>query len=87
MMAHYIESRLDQFTQDGKYRFRPMEKRPFNAHLTLARKGREPIRLAKDEFKPIIIDSFIQAAVLFQSELTPKGAIYTPLQELNMERG
>jgi 2'-5' RNA ligase len=86
MMSHYIENRLNQLTQEGKYRFRPMEKRPFNTHLTLARKGREPIRLAKDEFKPIVIDSFIEAAVLFQSELTPKGAIYTPLKEFKMER-
>jgi 2'-5' RNA ligase len=81
MTAHHIEGRLDQLTKEGKYQFRPMEKRPFNAHLTLARKGRESIRLTDSELKPIKIDSFIEKAVLFQSELTPKGAIYTPLIE------
>jgi 2'-5' RNA ligase len=84
MMAHYIEDRLEQYTQEGKYRFRPREKRSFNAHLTLARKGREPIRLARDALKPIILDSFIEKAVLFQSELTSKGAIYTPLKEFKL---
>jgi 2'-5' RNA ligase len=86
-MAHYIEDRLEQYTQEGKYRFRPMEKRPFNTHLTSARKGREPIRLARDELKPILIDSFIEEVVVFQSELTSKGAIYTPLREFKLDEG
>jgi 2'-5' RNA ligase len=30
MIAYYIEDRLEQYTQEGKYQFRPMEKRPFN---------------------------------------------------------
>jgi 2'-5' RNA ligase len=81
MTAHYIEGRMEQFTDEKRYSFRAMEKRPFNAHLTLARKGKAPIRLTQDELRPIRIESFIDKALIFQSELTPRGAVYTPLKE------
>jgi 2'-5' RNA ligase len=86
MMAHYIAGRMEQFTNERRYSFRAMEKRPFNAHLTLARKGKAPIRLTQDELRPIPIESSIEKAVIFQSELTSKGAIYTPLKEFFLKK-
>jgi 2'-5' RNA ligase len=77
---------MEQFTNERRYSFRAMEKRLFNAHLTLARKGKAPIRLTQDELKPIPIESFIEKAVIFQSELTSKGAIYTPLMEFFLKK-
>lgn len=65
----------------------PPENRPFNPHLTLGR-IKEPVQL-----EPLIelltahsADQFgemtVREIILFQSQLSPKGARYTPLRRL-----
>ena len=62
------------------------EKRPFSAHLTLGRvrspKGRNELvsKIKALDFKPSAVTA-INKLTLFQSTLTPKGSIYTPLHE------
>jgi 2'-5' RNA ligase len=61
----------------------PREQRPTVAHITLARlKGRPdadlPRTLGAAELPPNL-SSYADRIVLMQSELTPTGAIYTPL--------
>ncbi|MGB2630994.1 MAG: RNA 2',3'-cyclic phosphodiesterase [Candidatus Omnitrophota bacterium] len=59
------------------------ENRPFKSHLTIGRvrSSKEKEALAKDaeaiEVKPV--SNHISRIILFRSELTPEGAIYTPL--------
>jgi 2'-5' RNA ligase len=65
------------------------EKRPFRAHLTLARvKGRINARLLLDSMQ---IEGHYTARafqarqlVLYQSDLTPRGAVYTARAEVNL---
>jgi 2'-5' RNA ligase len=62
----------------------PQEERPFSAHITLARlrfpASREAAsfldRPGSIEIPPVSVREFI----LFQSRLTPKGALHTPLK-------
>jgi len=61
----------------------PKEKRPFSAHLTLGRvrSGRNKAEL-KQKVSSLVVQiksCTINHATLFQSTLTPRGAIYTPL--------
>ncbi len=69
----------------------PREERPFSAHLTIGR-----VR-SKDRLAPLIkklqVAEFRATApapvtkiILFQSTLSPKGPIYTPLAEFPLER-
>lgn len=61
----------------------PQEERPFSAHITLARLGFPAAREVgafldqpqKQELPPVSVREFL----LFQSSLTPKGAIHTPI--------
>lgn len=60
----------------------PPEDRPFRAHLTLARIAR-PRALDVPPSAPVPATPFsVEAAVLFRSQLHPKGARYTPLRRL-----
>lgn len=66
----------------------PKESRPFKGHLTLGRaKERiDPKRLsgALQSVSDFSSESFTADRLfLFQSELTPSGAVYTPLFEIN----
>ncbi|MBI2354469.1 MAG: RNA 2',3'-cyclic phosphodiesterase [Deltaproteobacteria bacterium] len=62
----------------------PQEERPFSAHITLARLRFPAAREAgafldqpqKEELPPVSVREFI----LFQSRLTPQGAIHTPVR-------
>jgi 2'-5' RNA ligase len=76
-----LHRRLDQRLGDFGV---PLENRPFHAHLTLARVGEgrngegvfeELAKHAEGKFGVATIEE----AVLFQSELTPAGPLYTPL--------
>jgi len=67
----------------------PREERPFRAHLTLARRrgrrrpppGLEGELVAAEQRWLVPPPSFrVEEAVLFQSELRPGGAIYTPIR-------
>jgi 2'-5' RNA ligase len=80
-LADRIECKLEQLTTGGQYAFRPRENRQFTTHLTIARKGRNPIRLLQNELEPLHIETVIDKAILFQSELHREGAVYTPLAE------
>jgi len=62
----------------------PQEERPFSPHITLARLKMAPPRAAdtflhqqqKQELPPFLVREF----TLFQSRLTPQGALHTPLR-------
>jgi 2'-5' RNA ligase len=80
-LADSIEAGLERAAAEGRYPFRPRERRPFACHLTIARKGRDPIVLLPEELAPIRITAEIDKVVVFQSELRREGAVYTPLAE------
>jgi len=68
----------------------PKEKRPFAAHLTI---GRVRTPKNKERLKTVIQtwnlehrtsnSQIVSSVVLYQSKLTPKGPIYTPLHSAN----
>jgi len=67
----------------------PGEKRPFSPHLTLARiKSPKNKGLLRDSLeslpKPPLLKFDISSVKLYKSELTPKGSIYTVLEELKL---
>jgi 2'-5' RNA ligase len=72
-----------------KLRYQP-EKRSFKPHLTLGRvkssKGIEPLNAAVEQYRFDPIPVPFDRLVLFQSTLTPKGAIYERLYERIFER-
>jgi 2'-5' RNA ligase len=70
----------------------PLEKRPFKGHLTIGRvKGkldRETLRLALSRPVPFKTDDFVVDSIcLFKSDLTPGGAVYTPLVKAKIKNG
>lgn len=72
-----------------KLRYQP-EKRSFKPHLTLGRvkslNGIEPLNAAVDQYRVDPIAVPFDRLVLFQSTLTPQGAIYKRLHERIFER-
>ena len=61
-----------------------LERRRFTPHVTL---GRLKTRSRKSmEFQPqqIFLEGVSEKVVIFQSELTPKGAVYTSLGEISL---
>lgn len=70
------------------------EKRKFSPHLTIARVRRGTKRNTISEIGEILslfkVDSLgnttIKQVVLYQSELTPKGPIYTPLMTISLNK-
>jgi RNA 2',3'-cyclic 3'-phosphodiesterase len=69
--------------------FRP-EKRPFHAHLTVARfNPPEPFREAIEDFRATTVESSpfdIRSLVLYRSHLSPRGARYEPLRTFPLGR-
>jgi 2'-5' RNA ligase len=69
------------------------ERRPFTAHLTLARLREECSSVERIEFtylvRPAVFESGppvqVQAVALMRSQLTPKGALYTRLDEFPLQ--
>ena len=69
----------------------PLENRFFKGHLTIGRvKGRldsEKLGAALLRPAPFKADDFTADSIcLFKSELTPRGAVYTPLVRTNIKR-
>lgn len=67
------------------------EERQFSAHITIGRlKGyinlHELEKLQKLWNDTIISSSFVDKVVLFQSILSPKGAVYKPLYEVKLKK-
>jgi 2'-5' RNA ligase len=61
--------------------------RPYSPHLTL---GRVKARWKPDGFKKIEVPKIswpVDRVILYKSELTPAGSIYTPLEEFKLEKG
>jgi 2'-5' RNA ligase len=83
-LADSIETGLARAGAEGRYPFRPRERRPFAGHLTLARKGRSPMALAAEELAPIRITAEISKVAVFQSELRREGSVYAPLAEFSL---
>ena len=67
------------------------ESRPFTAHLTIGRvrsaKNRKALaeKLSAVSIQPSAKDQLVTSVVLFQSTLTPNGAIYTKLHEARLK--
>lgn len=66
------------------------EKREYTAHLTLGRvkslKNIQNLTKLINEIKPNLEDELkINKLILFQSTLTPKGALYTPLSQYSID--
>jgi RNA 2',3'-cyclic 3'-phosphodiesterase len=67
------------------------EKRPFWAHVTLAR-GKRDRPIARLDEPPALLPSLkepfvCECATLYRSTLTPRGAVYDPLATLDLRRG
>jgi len=63
----------------------PRETRPFSPHLTL---GRWRERASRPELPPIDLGRApLDTLVLFRSELRPDGALYTPIERLELGEG
>ena len=76
----------------AKLGFTP-EKRPFVAHLTLARVREETPQVERRRFGELISSTAFEAdefevggISLMRSQLTPEGAIYTRIGSVNLER-
>ena len=66
------------------------EKRPFWAHVTLARgkRDRALARLDGPALPPALQRPFEpERAILYRSTLTPRGAVYDPLVDIELTRG
>jgi 2'-5' RNA ligase len=70
----------------------PIERRPFRAHLTLGRFRKSP----KPEMVARAIDSagsfssepfLVSQLTMFESRLTPAGAVYTKIHEIPLDAG
>ena len=77
-----VESSLE------KIGFEP-EDRPFRPHLTLGRvksnRGKEELIGSVEKYREEEIGTFqVEKIVLFKSDLTPTGPIYTPLREVRL---
>ena len=77
-----VESSLE------KIGFEP-EDRPFRPHLTLGRvkssRGKEELARCVEKYREEEIGTFqVEKIVLFKSDLTPAGPIYTPLREIKL---
>lgn len=86
-IAHFadrIEAKLEQAAADKWYPFRTRERRPFTSHLTIARKGGNPIMLSPRELIPVQIETVFETVTVFQSELSREGAKYTALEEFRL---
>ena len=65
------------------------EDRPFRPHLTLGRvkssRGKEELIRIVEKYREEEIGTFqVEKSVLFKSDLTPAGPIYTPLREVRL---
>jgi 2'-5' RNA ligase len=71
-----------------KIGFQP-EDRPFRPHLTLGRvrsnRGKEELIRSVEKYREEEVGAFlVERAVLFKSDLTPVGPVYTPLREVKL---
>lgn len=78
MIFHDIEGALSAFGIEK-------EKRDFTPHVTLGRKKELAPLLERDIPELEEMSFVIDRLVLFQSTLTPQGAIYTPLWEIGFK--
>ena len=67
------------------------EDRPFKPHLTLGRvkflKDKKGLKERLEKLADIKLASFIvDSLILFKSELTPEGSLYTKLKEVKLDR-
>ena len=75
----------------GKIGFEP-EDRPFRPHLTMGRvksnRGKEDLIRSVEKYRDEEIGTFqVEKIVLFKSDLTPTGPIYTRLREVKLGEG
>ena len=70
-ISEIIENFLVEIGKNNNYEFRTKEKRPFIPHITLARKGRNPMRYLSYHYKneSFSIQGFIDNITIFKSEI------------------
>ncbi len=84
-----FQKRLDEALRHTG--FQP-EDRPFHPHLTLGRtrsnRGKDELVRGMDRYREETFGSFqVDRVVLFKSDLTPRGSIYTKLREVSLGEG
>ena len=83
--SHWLAQADPQFAALGF----PAENRSYHPHITLGRgkdhAGSDRMRKLLDELEPPApLGMTVERVVLFQSELAPSGARYTPLAKINL---
>ena len=61
-----------------------LERRRFKPHVTLGRLKSRSRKIMAFQPQQIFLEGVSEKLVIFQSELTPKGAIYTSLGEISL---
>ena len=61
-----------------------LQRRRFAPHVTLGRLKSRSRKSIAFQPKQIILEGFYEKIVIFQSELTPKGAVYTSMGEISL---
>ncbi|MDR3139246.1 MAG: RNA 2',3'-cyclic phosphodiesterase [Treponema sp.] len=80
-LAAALEKAMDALGQEEGFPLRPPEKRPFRAHITLARRGSSPLCLPREEENPLSpIRGTLRELAVFKSELFREGPRYSPLR-------
>jgi 2'-5' RNA ligase len=80
-LAAALEGALAEERDRGGYPFRVPERRPFRAHITLARRGSSPLMLAPEEGNLAFpVRGTLRELRIFKSELFREGPRYTPLR-------
>jgi 2'-5' RNA ligase len=77
-LAAALEGALAALGKERGCPVRPPEKRPFRAHITLARRGASPLEPVPDPAFPL--RGTLRELAIFRSELFPEGPRYTPLK-------
>jgi 2'-5' RNA ligase len=77
-LAAALEEAMAALGKERDYPLRPPEKRPFRAHITLARRGSSPLQPVPDPAFPI--RGTLRELAVFKSDLFPEGPRYTPLR-------
>ena len=82
-LADRIETTLEYFGRADLYQFREREKRPFTAHLTIARAGRGGSAMTRNQLRiPLNAVGSISSIAVYQSILERGGAKYRELRRL-----
>ena len=75
----FLSEKLKKNLKNNGISIGESERKNFIPHLTVARKGREPIRLLKDELTIPDVQGIFSSLGVYKSELLPQGPRYSIL--------